>query len=526
MCTFEKQCIISNNNMASSKDYFESFKPIRNRLRGFNVFDTLAVIRKYVDASASGKNQYQYIWQIEKSGQNIILPNIYDFLIVNTIIYSHEYPSKQSITSSYERGKLLTLVYNIEDKISKSQMDNNVWLWFYTFIHNQAKQKTGNIFTQFYRHYKIFSAPEIQNRIEQTIGMPYKDFMICAFWLYSVFSKSTGFCMSRSYLTNFPSEYAGTPFTKENIQKILSYLSCPLADLRKKLKATVSYTEDSLFNYFNSPHIHFPIIEHQDFFYCPLPHYLLSQLTAGMYYIADIPNAKLQQIYGQQFEKYVGEIIRYNIGNKQIFVSPEIKYGGKQIKKTSDWIISDGHNLIFIECKTKRLQYQSKQQQSVEGYLLEDIEKLASGICQLYKVYRDYKTGLISQLPYDENKTFRPIILTLEEWYANIPEIHDKITELTKQNLINAKIDPLIVDEFRFTVKSIQNFETDIQIMVKEGISNYYALLEQHKIDENYKHSFKFDMYFSDTFEEEFIIPNQNIIEKNKMIAETSKKGY
>lgn len=48
--------------MKDRNKYFEQFKPIRNQLRQFNVFETLAVIREYAiafDSKKKGKEVYK-----------------------------------------------------------------------------------------------------------------------------------------------------------------------------------------------------------------------------------------------------------------------------------------------------------------------------------------------------------------------------------------------------------------------------------------------------------------------------------
>ena len=43
--------------------------------------------------------------------------------------------------------------------------------------------------------------------------------------------------------------------------------------------------------------------------------------------------------------------------------------------------------------------------------------------------------------------------------------------------------------------------------MAKEGIANYYKLLETGKIDDKYISEFKFNNFFADEFENDFIKP-------------------
>lgn len=362
--------------------YFEDFKPIRNKLRELNLFDSLEVLRQYALIQNSDPLR-RNLPNIEQSKVNYIMPNEVDFLIANSIIYSSELPCSKKLSQVLTRGKILSLVKDIEDKINSNGMDQNVWLWLNSYLHNQWKQKSGNIFEQVYRYYTIFSQDKISKHIESAIDISYKTFVICAFWLYARFLDKNK--ESKQFLLSIKDE--DSPFYYTNMQKTISILSLPLYDLREILKSSVRY-DHNIFNYHNSPHLVYPIIDYVEHLYCPVPQYLLKQLTAGIYYIADIPNANLQKSFGDGFEKYIGEILQcYNKNGFTII--PEIIYNKKQ-NKSSDWIVMDQNSIIFIECKTKRLRCESKELLSITNELEKDIQDISSGVSQLYKVYEDY----------------------------------------------------------------------------------------------------------------------------------------
>ncbi|MDD4292923.1 MAG: hypothetical protein PHV09_08740 [Bacteroidales bacterium] len=83
--------------MKDKNKYFEQFKPIRNQFRQFNVFESLAVIREYAIAFDS-KKERRFLYNIEQSDSKIIMPNIIDFCIANSIIYSQTLPALKSFS--------------------------------------------------------------------------------------------------------------------------------------------------------------------------------------------------------------------------------------------------------------------------------------------------------------------------------------------------------------------------------------------------------------------------------------------
>lgn len=482
-------------------NYFEDFKPIRNKLRELNLFDSLEVLRQYALIQNSGPLRRR-LPNIEQGEVNYIMPNEIDFLLASSIVYSSELPCRKKLSQVLTRGKILSLVKVIEDKIDSNGMDQNVWLWLNSYLHNQWKQKSGHIFEQVYRYYTIFSQDKISEHIESMFGISYKTFVICAFWLYARLSDK--YKENKQFLLSIKDE--DSPFYYLNMQKTISILSLSLYDLKERLKASARY-DHNIFNYHNSPHLVYPIIDYGEHLYCPVPQYLLKQLTAGIYYIADIPNANLQKSFGDGFEKYIGEILQCY--NKNGFtVLPEIIYNRKQ-NKSSDWIVMDQNSIIFIECKTKRLRCESKELLSITDELEKDIQDISNGVFQLYKVYEDYKNDKISGLLYDSGFTFIPILLTLEDWFAGSPSFDEKISSNVREKLILEKIDLEAFDKFKYRIISASSFERDFQIMASEGIGNYFKMVKEGKIDENYLHDFKFSNHFVDRFESDFILPYQ-----------------
>jgi len=158
-------------HMKDRNKYFEQFKPIRNQFRQFNLFDSLAVIREYVVAFDTHKER-RFLRNIEKSDSKIIMPNIIDFCIANSIIYSQILPVSKSISHYKDRSKLISAIESIENLINEQGIDIDVWLWFHAFAMNQSKQYTGNLFSNVYRYYSIFNNDvDLRDRIEKMLGI-------------------------------------------------------------------------------------------------------------------------------------------------------------------------------------------------------------------------------------------------------------------------------------------------------------------------------------------------------------------
>ncbi len=514
-------------------DYFSSVKPILNKLTNYNIIDNLFVIRQYLLALEKGIG-YNRLPHIENSNSVILMPNICDFLIANSLKYCTFNKGKYYLGNFKDRLRIVVELTKLEEKINKDAIDTDIWTWLHSFCFNQTKlQNSTNIIYETYRYYWIFKDEKLCKVIEDNINMKYKDFVICAFWLYSKFTQQFAFRLN--HLISFPENYQGTPFSAENIQKTISIFCKTLSEHREMSRLHTKYTDEELFNYNNSPHIIYPLFEYNNNIYCISPRYLLNQLNSGIYYIANIPQNNVSGAFGKSFEKYTGEIIKH-YSPSSYFISPEIPYG-KDNNKTSDWIISDSENILFIECKAKRLMAKSKKQwtfditnidyvinnnlindenyiKSIPDTLTKDIIILGKEIGKIYKVYNDYKSNKIAQLPYNESKTFIPIMVTIEEWYAGCPSINDCLTRIAEAYLKKKHIDISIIQKSKYKIISIDTFEIDYQIMAIEGISSFFKMEKNNILDE-YKKKFHLDSHFFDKFSEELISPIGDIIAEN-----------
>jgi len=463
-------------------DVFELFKPIRNKIRGLNLQASL-----------------DELYLLKSRGQ--VLPEVGEFLYINLILYA------DAPRASSKHKTLFIVVLNLcnalNGKVAELKIETEVWRWLHTLALSQLKAQYNGYKNSVYRYYYIFSEESISKHIENVIGIPYKDYFICALWIHAVFVKN--FASPKSYFTG--KNNGGIVFSKENMQKTLDLLSLSLYDLRIQLKQTTKYDED-LFILHGYPHILKPLLEKDGNLYCMYPDHLQAQFLSGIYYIASVGDKenKLANAFGKSFEQYLGMVLKKNNQNGlyQIIEEIEFNYKGNKLK-SSDWIVKSGDAIIFIECKTKRLRLSSKTMLSSSETLSEDIDFMASAVTQLYKVYDHYKNERIPGLQYDPTKKFIPLVVTLEEWFAGGPDIKEKLNESVKLALIKTNIPLQVMDEYNFRTYSINAFEWDVQIMFQLGFVQYLEKLMNGGITESFQKEFPYIEYYEDEFEKTFM---------------------
>lgn len=471
--------------MAPSIDYFEHFKPIRNKIRKLNLFETLDEL---------------YYMLNSKRG---MLPEVAEFFYVNVLIYAQEDSRTHKHVRKYFQD-ILNSIVDLDNLNSSQHIDYDPWRFLHTLMLNQLKAFHHDLFGGLCRYYFIFSTPKIAAHIEAKIGMPYKDLFMCAFWLYSKFAQN--FSHKRTY---FVDKNKNPIFSPENMDRTLALLAKPLDELKAALKCEVTY-DHNLFILHGHAHLTHPVFTKDDNLYCMYPDQLLHQFTGGMYYITQIyePSYGMADAFGKAFEDYVGLILS-KINLKSSFdVQNEIEYKiGNRNLKTSDWIVFSSKELVFIECKTKRLRLPSKRIQSIEMTLEEDRNFIAAAVLQLYKVYDHYSKNSITGLAFDPQLKFTPIVVTLEEWFAGGPGMDDKIEEQVKYLLLENGISDSLVEEHKFKVYSIASFETDVQLMFDMGFHDFFDKRKKFEITEEVLRDFPYIRYFEKEFDEHFLDP-------------------
>lgn len=477
---------------------------------------------------AFGDNKsYKRLFGIEKSDSNIIMPNYSDFLTAVSIIYSSELPRcKHTLRDQNNRGVLVKFLENFSHKVDVESMNKGAFLWLKSYVFNQEKQFQRNPIEQVFRYYSIFSFPGVIERIEEKIGMPFKTFIYCAFWIYTQFKDGFNVRINKIH-TGI--EYEKIPFSEKNLLTTFDALSIDFALLKKITKDEMDYSREFIFNNPDYPHIKYPLFNYDNICFCVNPRYLIDKFTENVYNLAEIFKGD-NIAYGQSFENYVGKILietiqYYSIEN--VNVIPEQIYNKGQ-NKTSDWIVQDKENIVFIECKAKKLTTISKVETEInEAFIKDVVEKqwfskenkrkyidscenaltrdtiiIGMGIGKMYKVCNDYLNNKIDTLPFNSSQILRPILVTMEEWFAGIPNIDDAITEIAKGYLRYKSINYDLIDRIPFQIMSVSNLTIDFQMMVTESITQYY-----HSVSSNELMSKRMGVNFdvvSDLFEKEF----------------------
>jgi hypothetical protein len=245
--------------------------------------------------------------------------------------------------------------------------------------------------------------------------------------------------------------------------------------LRKQLNDEQEYNANFVYAY-NSLRA-YPLVkmsyQGNDAMVCPLMTLLYWRFTGGLYYEL-IGDPRFANEFGDGFQTYVGEVIeRACPGPKRQRIAEQEYLVRKKKKRTVDWIITDEHSALFIECKAKRLSWGAKASLADLGPLEADIDSMASAVVQVYKTLTDYLNNHYPNFPAKEGRKIFPAIVTLENWRMFGPVMLGKLADAVAPKLTEAGLSPELTVIMPYSIWAIEELEVGLQIMNAIAIADF-----------------------------------------------------
>lgn len=331
-------------------DFYRYLKPTLNKLSRLNVWDSLFVIRQYCNNEFEN-NGLNKVHKESIENFNVYPIHVYiaDFFISASLKYSQICKSEYSLRKVKERYKICTEIYKVYEKANKIlKIHPAIGLKAHS-LSQRKMQHYQLYYERMYKYYYLFSSENLKEHVQNTLGFNVKDYFLLAVCLYLEFSKS--FSLTRTNLID-SFEKAKNPWTQEEFHKLFEILSLNIKDVRYNKNFDCSNDALMLF-YNNAQHVMRPLLCDGDNIYCPIPIYILNSCIEGLQFHADLKNnTVLNNELAHNLENYIGEQLSYFSDEKIFKYKKEISYTKE--RKTSDWLIYDDENIIFIDCKLKK----------------------------------------------------------------------------------------------------------------------------------------------------------------------------
>lgn len=517
-------------------DYFSKIKPVLNKLSKLNVFDSLFVVRAYMQAYTDGSAFKDCIPGVRRSEANSVEVWFADFLIANIIRYCDDFPSKKSLRDVNIRYQICNPIEELHAEVTHKQMDQEVFIWLNSYIFNQTKiTLRDNELRSLYRYFWLYKGSRIRAYAEQIMKQPLEMYFKVAFFVYAIFAHVDRFHVSELYFIP-KGVHCNDPFLM-TLEYVLGEISKPLSELKTLCREFCNYEEENLFGYYyNAPHVKYPLIKDKNGYYCTIPKYILSVLLDGLYYRLDIPNCGNQDVgkeFSENMENYLGMIFGHFMKHSRVKYMQEIIYdsGKRKSQRTSDWILWDKKTICFMDCKAKRISVKGKQAVTVDDETIErvvrdkpfsskrkkeeideaisegitkDLINLGIGVGKIFVSYDDYRAGNVEAFPFLEGKKFYAVLVTLEESFSNTPGYMERILKVAQSYRDAKSCRTEEIDKKTVKILSVRNMEEGACVIAKEGIDFY---LTHHMENEVIKEKWVNDKFIVDKCNEELINP-------------------
>ncbi|MBL8631260.1 MAG: hypothetical protein JNM81_16620, partial [Rhodospirillaceae bacterium] len=347
---------------------------------------------------------------------------------------------------------------------------DNIWVELVRIAHRQFgwQENKPNAVTAT-RYYRLFNTTEINQICVKKFGVTIKEIFQCGLALLGAF-------LSRPIIQeDYFRAFAQVTERQIDTNSFVKLICKTDRELRAILKKEQRYDSQFAFAY-NSLRA-FPLVRlsngESDTFMCPLPTLLFWRFTAGLYYEL-VSEENFGHLFGQSVQKYVGDLAVNAFQRDTVTILPEHEYVmGKKRKDSADWIILDQKAALFIECKSKRLSWDTKTNIEDTKPLEKDITQVATAIAQLYKTIGDYTEGRYSNLAYDENLRVYPVLVTLESLHFFGPLILNKIKAAVVEKLAEAGLGENLLTDMPYSICSMTDLEGSFSFMNKVGVSDF-----------------------------------------------------
>ncbi len=236
-----------------------------------------------------------------------------------------------------------------------------------------------------------------------------------------------------------------------------------------------SLYKDNVVDYYYGLKIQYvyPLISGVDYTYIPSPYLVINSITESLLNRLTYEDVRLRNILGKEvIENYLFDI--YEEVPEVKWISPEIiYYVGKDEKRTSDVLVSEGQYCSFYD--TKALSPNLKIRQFDKKEIEREIKIYAKNIIQIYQQIRYYGEGYFSLNEQYEKKNIFGVVVVLEDAVLPRYKVYDKVFELLEEEK------GVIADEEKNYIHSHIKIVPlrDIELMILQNMSYLPCLIKQ-----------------------------------------------
>lgn len=437
---------------------YERYKPLRNRIRQYNLRSGLSSIFCYSQFLAGEMElpEQLYTPQLRRAAEPIMM-GLFPWsleVLARELILHGAHRGGERLANGPEVLSLLSAIQKIEDSVwgSHTNRPDDIMLELSRIAYRQFPWQAGITTDDLARFYMIFRTPALSAAIEAEFGLS----VVELFQAILLFKAE----MQEQPVLQMRFRQVAEPSILPALESLASRLGRPREEMRALASEVQSY--DINWAYTFNPLREFPLVHagNEATMLCPMPFLLTKRLTDGLYF--DLVRCDAATLFGDAFEAYIGEAARAEIGDRTT-IRGEAIYGRSE-KRSVDWIVEDPSATLLVECKLARPALRAQTEISASDPLGAALERLGDAVVQVYATLADALGGAYPHWQHDGRPLY-PVVVTLSNWYAFGSHFMGILQRHIDAGFVRRKLDVSLLERHPFTVCSAAEFETLLSVL-------------------------------------------------------------
>lgn len=444
---------------------YELYKPLRNYLRGFNLWSGLATTYCYMQYLQFNKPLPEQLSTLKtRLGASKIDTGIFEFIVetlTRELILNGQQSGGKPFNTAPIAFKAFGMIHKLEDAkwSDVPPQSDDILLQLSRIAFRQVPWQTPITNRTIARYYMLYSHPLVAPMVEAEFGMSAVEF----FQIVLLLVEET----MQHPTPSFAFLEAAEQSIRVPVDALSDRLSRSASVLRELTLERQSYDVNWAYSF--NPLREYPLVHAGNLrkTMCPAPPILVQRLTDGLYFDLIRSNSGFGNAIGGAFEDYVGQVAR-SIGEDHFEFTREASWG-KPEKRSVDWKVSDKGGCLFVECKLARLDIASQTEISPEPAFKTAIQRLATNVGQLYATLTD---GLSGQYPHwqPDNRPIHPVVVTFHNWFVFGPFFYKNLDQFITDEFKKRGLDSTLLIKHPFTICAIDEFEGLLTACREHGI--------------------------------------------------------
>lgn len=437
-----------------SSGMYAHYKPLRNFLRGFNLWSALGAIYCYTQFLQFGQDLPDQLKNDKlRLGQSNIAAGLFGHLVellARELVLNGQSRGGNAFNTAAVAFKAMDMIHSIEGKSWErhGSRSDDIILHLSRIAFQQFPWQSSPTNGVLARYQMLYAHPLVAPMIEAEFGMT----TVELFQLILLFAEE----LLRGPILSFEFLPAAEESIREPVRALAHRISRSSDHLRTATIERQIY--DVNWAYTFNPLRASPLVHagNPRSLMCPAPSLLLQRLTDGLFFDLMSADSRFGNAVGQSFECYVGKVMD-RIGGGAFDLRKEARWSRPE-RRSVDWIVSDNSSAIFVECKLGRLDIASQTEISADPPFVSAIGRLAGNVGQLYATLSE---ALAGEYPHwkPDGRPVHPIVVTFNEWFCFGPFFYKHLDSLISVEFQKRNLDPTLLERHPYMVCSIAEFE-------------------------------------------------------------------